>query len=81
MVCFLTCPVLVKFPHLFGNHRLGQEAGDSEVPARGRKLLETAQAAEMNQDCYMSKNMTKSLDKNYYYFFKGPTPSRFSSFS
>ena len=67
MVCFLTCPVLVKFPHLFGDHRLGKEAGDSEVLARGRKLLvqETAQAAESNQDCYMSKNMTKSLDKNY----------------
>ena len=31
----------MKFSHLSGDHRLGQEAGDSEVPARGRKLLET----------------------------------------
>ena len=64
MVSFLTCPVLVKFPRLFGDHRLGQEAWDSEVPARGRKLLETAQTSGLNQDCYMSENPTKSSDKN-----------------
>ena len=64
MVIFLTCPVLAKFPPLLGDHRLGQEAGDSEVPARGRTLLETAQTAGSNQDCYMSENPTKSLDNN-----------------
>ena len=64
MVSFLTCPVLVKFPPLFGNHRLGQESGDSEVPARGRKLLETAQTAGSNQDCYMSEYTTKYSDIN-----------------
>ena len=64
MVSFLTCPVLVKFPALSGDHRPGQEAGDSEVPPRGRKLLETAQTAGSNQDCYMSKNPTKSSDND-----------------
>ena len=64
MVSFLTCPVLVKFPLLFGDHRRGEEAGDSEVPPRGRKLLETALTAGANQDCYMSKNTTKYLDSN-----------------
>ena len=64
MVSFLTCPVLVKFPALSGDHRQGQEAGDSEVPPRGRKLLETAQTAGLNQDCYMSENPIKSLDKS-----------------
>ena len=64
MVSFLTCPVLVKFPPLFGDHCLGQEAGDSEVPARVRKLLETAQTAGSNQDCYLSDNLSKSLDKS-----------------
>ena len=64
MVSFLTCPVLVKFPALSGDHRLGQEAGDSEVPDRGRKLLETAQTAGANQDCYMSENTTKYSDSN-----------------
>ena len=64
MVSFLTCPVLVKFPALSGDHRPGQEAGDSEVPPRGRKLLETAQTAGLNQDCYMSENPTKSSDNN-----------------
>ena len=48
----------MKFPALSGDHRLGQEAGDSEVPPRGRKLLETAQMAGLNQDCYMSENPT-----------------------
>ena len=60
MVSFLTCPVLVKFPAMSGDHRLGQEAGDLEVPARGRKFLETAETAGSNQDCYMSVNRTKS---------------------
>ena len=64
MVSFLTCPVLVKFPALSGDHRPGQEAGDSEVPPRGRTLLETAQTAGANQDCYMSKNTNKYLDSN-----------------
>ena len=64
MVSFLTCPVLVKFPALSGDHRPGQEAGDPEVPPRGRKLLETAQTAGSNQDCYMSKNTTKSSDND-----------------
>ena len=36
MVSVLTCPVLVKFFPLSGDHRLGQEAGKSEVPERGR---------------------------------------------
>ena len=48
---------------LFGDHRLGQEAGDSEVPARGHKLLETAQTAGLNQDCYKSEYLIKSLGK------------------
>ena len=64
MVSFLTCPVLVKFPALSGDHRPRQEAGDSEVPPRGRTLLETAQMAGSNEDCYMSENPTKSLDSN-----------------
>ena len=64
MVSFLMCPVPVKFPALSGDHRPGQEAGDSEVPPRGRKLLETAQTAGSNQDCYMSENTTKYLDIN-----------------
>ena len=58
MLGFLMCPVLVKLPPLFGDHRLGQEAGDSEVPARGHKLLETAQTAGWNQDCSMSEYLT-----------------------
>ena len=58
MVSFFTCPVPMKFPPLFGDHWLGQEAGDSEVPARVRKLLETAQTAGSNKDCYKSKNTT-----------------------
>ena len=36
MVSFLMCPVLVKFPALSGDHRPGQEAGDSEVPPTER---------------------------------------------
>ena len=54
MINFLTCPVIVKFPSppVWG---LRQEAGHSEVQARGRKLPETAQTTESNQDCYMSK--------------------------
>ena len=64
MVSFVTCPVLVKFPALSGNHRLGQEARDLEVPDRGRTLLETARTAGSNKDCYMSENWTKSADKN-----------------
>ena len=66
MVSFLMCPVLLKCPPLFGDHRLGQEAGDSEVLARGRKLLETAQTAGSNEDCYMSKNPTKYFDKKLF---------------
>ena len=54
MDSFLTYPDVVKFPLLFGDHRLGQKAGDSEVPARGRK----------RQYRIMPKNLTKSLDKN-----------------
>ena len=34
--CYFTCSVLVKFSPLFGDQRLGEEAEDSEVPARGR---------------------------------------------
>ena len=64
MVSFLTCPVLVKFPALSGDHRLGQEAGGSEVPDRGRKLLETAQTPGLNQDCYISEYPTKYSDNN-----------------
>ena len=62
--CLYHLTVLVKFPPLFGNHQLGQETGDSEVPARGHKLLETGQTAGSNQVCYMSENPTKSLDIN-----------------
>ena len=42
MVSVLACTVLGKCHPLFCDRRLGQEAGDSKVPARGRKLLETA---------------------------------------
>ena len=59
------CPVLVKFPPCL-DHRQGQEARDSEVPARGRKLLETAQTAGLNQYCYMSNNLTKYSDNNQF---------------
>ena len=31
---YFRCSVLLKFSPLFGDHRLGEEAGDSEVPAR-----------------------------------------------
>ena len=64
IVSFLTCLLLVKFPGLSGDPRPRQEAGDSDVPPRGRTLLETAQTAGVNQNCYMSENLTKSLDNN-----------------
>ena len=54
----------MKFTPLFGDHLLGEEAGDSEVLARGCKLLETVQTAVSNQDCYMFKNLTKYSDSN-----------------
>ena len=64
MFSFFVCPVLVKFLPLFGDHRLGKEAGDSDVSARGRKLLDTAVTAGSYQDFKMSKNLTKSSDNN-----------------
>ena len=64
MVSFFTCQLFVKMFCLFADHRIWQEAGEPEVPARGRGLLETAQTAGSNQDCYMSENPTKCADKN-----------------
>ena len=64
MVSFFKCPVLVKSAPMFGDHQMGEDAGDSEVPARGRKLLETARTAG-NQYCYMSHYSTKYSDNNH----------------
>ena len=55
MVGFFTRQLFVKIFSLFGYHRIFLETGEPEIPARGRKLLETAQTAGLNRDCYMSK--------------------------
>ena len=53
MVGFFLRLLFVKMFSLFGDHRLWLEAGNPEVPARGGGLLESAQTAGLNQDCYM----------------------------
>ena len=58
------CPVLVNFPALPGDYRAGTGSRGFGVPARRRKLLETAQTAGLNQDCYTSENTTKYSDIN-----------------
>ena len=60
-VSFLMCSVLVKFPPLYGKHRAGTGSRGFRVPARWHKLLETAQTAGLNPDCYMSENTTKYI--------------------
>ena len=69
MSSYFTCPVLVKFPPLFGDHLMGTEAGDSEVPASGHSRgrlnsrledeIGTAtcpQICKYARKCHLSKN-------------------------
>ena len=78
MVSFLTCPVLVKFPALSGDHGLGQEAGNSEVPARGRKNSIDVGHRPYNYRCCililldLLKNMVKMLTPELYIVYFRP---------
>ena len=53
MVGFFLHQLFVKMFSLFGDHRLWLEAGEPEVPAIGRRLVETEHNAGLNQDYYM----------------------------